>query len=153
MGWTSKKEPLSEKALKEMRFIMDGIKEGRLQHDQGSWHCGSAHCFAGWCEVIAATANESKKGFFSAPLSKLARVGRGTYMKWIDRLVRKFNPSMYVSMIDGTDGKYAKERWGLNPTEANLLFKGDNTKADLERIVSKFEAGKRYENRDPYYRW
>lgn len=31
--------------------IIKDIKAGKLAHDQRNWHCGTAHCIAGWFEI------------------------------------------------------------------------------------------------------
>ena len=36
---------------KEVYEIIQGIKSGKLNHEQSSFHCGTAHCLAGWMEV------------------------------------------------------------------------------------------------------
>lgn len=35
------------------RVVRD-ILDGKLEHDQTAWHCGTAHCVRGWFEVKAA---------------------------------------------------------------------------------------------------
>lgn len=43
-----------EVKLSRFRRVMALIERFPEQHDQGSWHCGTTHCVAGWCDLVAA---------------------------------------------------------------------------------------------------
>ena len=41
------------KNIENCKLVLQKIKENPDQWDQGSWHCGSSHCFAGWAQILA----------------------------------------------------------------------------------------------------
>lgn len=46
--------PLPKEITDEIRYILEGIKSGRLEHVQSDFHCGTAHCVAGWYVTLNA---------------------------------------------------------------------------------------------------
>lgn len=151
--------PLTPKALKEMRRVMDGILSGELNHDQSTWHevefyetdnpekdeycsaynygayCNSAHCFAGWVEVIGKKADIQHKSFLSVE----------PYLT--QRMINYFRGNGKSNTLDGdysNDAEnYAAKRFGMTYNESNLLFNAYNTKRQLNSIVKRFENGYR----------
>jgi hypothetical protein len=126
---------------------MDGILDGSLQHEQSEYHCGTGHCFAGWCEVIAAEAYRKKKGFMSVPLQNeyTASFWRRILYPFLKRVMgRSFVAPPERNSYVGSWGGYAAKRWGLSGDERNLLFAGNNSKHRLNQIVKRFENGQRY---------
>lgn len=164
--WTKNGEPLAPKALREMRYIMDGIKSGALAHEQGAWHvvtdweneetgvcdaeegtpCGTAHCFAGWCEYLGKRADSQKKSILAIPIEASKKV--------LAKIWPKYSDSYYSVEADGLgiDNNwedadfYTIERWGLTDYEGIKLFDGNNKKSDLSAMVNKFEKGYRIED-------
>ena len=157
--WTKNDPPIAQKALKEMRFIVDGIMDGTLAHEQDAWHttiykrgnpCGTAHCVAGWCELIGKRADKQKKSFFRVnfliPIKKIGYyfgVGLGVYNVYSGS-ISEFPARLENGFSDDRDAyTYTRDRWGLTHYEANTLFDGENTKRTINAIVKKFEAGYR----------
>lgn len=154
--------PLSPKTLKEMRFIIDGIMDGTLAHEQRAWHslvfkgkeedgniCGTAHCVAGWCELIGKKADKQKKSFFNVkfliPVKKI-----GYYFGVGRRGDINCDP---ISLKNGFDdfrdaSSYTQERWDLSRLEADNLFYATNKKRTINAIIKKFEAGYRMDYLD-----
>jgi hypothetical protein len=127
MGWKKNNvTPLSNRTLKEMRFIMDGILEGRLEHNQKVWHCGTAHCFMGWAMVFIKSALLNRKSIFTTSLRRdvqgVCSLGFG--YSYMDDLIT--------------------DRWGITWDEWRNMSKATNSKATLDRMVKKFESGYRY---------
>jgi hypothetical protein len=95
------------------QYILD-FKTGAKEHKQDEWHCGTAHCLAGWKHFDDARKvleeidyNESGWGIVGYP-------NKG---------------------INNTED-YAANVWGLDPGEADVLFDGDNTLADIaEKLI------------------
>lgn len=155
---------LKDKALKEMRFIMNGINDGTLAHNQEVWHepmfwankdkticsrngtqgyCGSSHCFAGWGEILGKKAEKEKKSFF-----KVATRGVSKFLEKMMPKKRKHNE--WIVGIPTTDSSissyanvYCQQRWGLNYNEMTALFAASNTKKQLNKAIELFEAGYR----------
>lgn len=156
--WTLKKEPLSDKALKEMRFVMDGILSGKLNHDQSSWHeglfwnsdktecgyfggefCGSSHCFAGWVEFFAVKSKKQHKGFTKiAPTDIPEFISKYSSYSDISTLSCEYWDDKYWDA-----GKFTEDRLGLTFYEGTVLFDANNTKKDLNKIIKRFEKGQR----------
>lgn len=44
-------EVITREATAEIEDILTGCRSGRLRHNQEIFHCGTAHCIAGWHEV------------------------------------------------------------------------------------------------------
>lgn len=161
---------LSDKSLKEMRYIMNGILSGELNHNQGSWHqglfkdkegncvdpihgvlCGTAHCFAGWCEFLGRKSDSQKKliekvsiNFLSNKLKELIKANPNNLIS----LGRAFSSGKIYN--NQTASTYTKNRWGLTDTEGSILFDGDNTEEYLNELVEQFESGLRMENTHEY---
>jgi len=147
-NWTKDLEPLSQKALKEMAFVVNGILSGELAHYQGAWHkivkdkegypCGTAHCVAGWCELLGKRADKQKKSFFKVPTT--IPVDKIDYFFGNDNLPER----LYDGFEDTRDAAdYARERWGMTSREANAMFAGDNSKQQLKSFLNRFEKGLR----------
>lgn len=127
LKWTNKNvKPLSDKAVAEMRFIMDGILEGRLKHNQKAWHCGTAHCFMGWAMVLLRSAERNKKSIFTTSVRKdVSSVCSHGYG---------------YSDMDG----FIMNRWGITWNEWSKIADSDNTKGQLNSYIKRLENGYRY---------
>jgi len=53
---TTKAYALRKEGLAKLRYVLQEIQAGRLNHQQETWHCGTAHCVFGWLEMHEATA-------------------------------------------------------------------------------------------------
>lgn len=50
----SKAHQLRREGLAKVRYVLQEIKAKRLNHKQGTWHCGTAHCVFGWVDMFEA---------------------------------------------------------------------------------------------------
>ena len=41
------------KNIENCKLVLQKIKENPDQWNQGDWHCGTSHCFAGWAQILA----------------------------------------------------------------------------------------------------
>lgn len=41
------------KNIENCKLVLQKIKENPDQWNQGSWHCGTSHCFAGWAQILS----------------------------------------------------------------------------------------------------
>lgn len=41
-----------KETMERLEFVVSGCESGKLSHKQGWYHCGTAHCIAGWLQVI-----------------------------------------------------------------------------------------------------
>lgn len=75
------------KKFQLLRTILIEIRDGKREHDQSTFHCGSSHCIAGWLEVEA-----------------LKRVGWSSTFdengNWVDSDGEKFMYSPEVEELD-----------------------------------------------------
>lgn len=145
-NWTKNLEPVKPEVLKKMRFILDGIKSGVLNHhqedvcivapDSDKYPCGTAFCFWGWYNFFELQSKSQKVSFFKVnPYpTKLVKVVKLYPYSGLPKELWKY------SHVDIT--KYEADL-GLESMEFNALFSASNTKRDLEAFVSKFEKGYR----------
>lgn len=113
--------PLPKKVTDEIRHILEGIKSGRLEHVQGEFHCGSAHCVAGWYVVL----NAQKLGLVYIPEDET------------------FEPSDPEADTDPDCWDIARENWGLTPAESAILFLW-NAALDIQfALLEYLESGQR----------
>lgn len=123
---------LSDEALEEMRFIMDGILSGTLNHIQTHFHCGTAHCFAGWKVVL-----DAKK---KCPSLDIHDVIHDDYLGLV----------INTDFSNSEEWSYAQEDWGLTYCESAILFNVCATKAEQDFLVSQLEQGQRFERRKDF---
>lgn len=115
--------PISAEAISQLENILTGCRSGRLLHKQSTWHCGSAHCVAGWNTVLN---------------------HRAAYDKAVE--------VAQCDTLDIDDGRLAKEDWGLNNAEANYCFIGDATFEQQFGLLEFLRAGHRLPNSETDYR-
>lgn len=110
-------KPLSKEITDQIRFILEGIKAGRLAHYQETVHCGSAHCVAGWHAVFKAQEN----GVEYDPLQGRFRSNPGFEDAWL----------------------LAEKDWKLTEAEANILFSANATLKVQFALLEYLERGQR----------
>lgn len=98
----------------KLREIIKGVKEGRLDHNQNYYHCGSAHCIAGWYTYL----EKEKNGWYYVQFTHDEEYSLRD--KYGNRVV---------------DGDYVQEECGLTPREADELFFSQLT---IEEIVDNW---------------
>lgn len=108
--------------LSLLNYVMDGIKSGDLKHIQDDYHCGTAHCFAGWVEVL----DLQEKGYSTSFIGSL----------WN-------GCSSNSPIICDSTWKYAKGRLGLNENEATVLFHSDSSLELQVELVRLLNQGRR----------
>lgn len=102
--------------------IMNGILSGELEHKQSLYHCYTAHCFAGWVEVL----DLQEKGYSTNFIGSL----------WN-------GCSSNSPIICGSTWIYAKARLGLNEDEAIVLFHSDSSLELQVELVRLLNQGRR----------
>lgn len=109
----------------QTRFILEGVKSGELKHNQSAYHCGTAHCIAGWHCVL-----NSK------------------------RLGLTYNPSIddFEEDIEGFDPwDTAQKDWQLTEAESFILFDCNAVLEVQFSLLKYLEAGNRVEQENPNY--
>lgn len=119
-------EPLPAKVTNELRYILEGARSGRLNHDQQLFHsgCGTAHCVAGWKIVMDEAANTGKTGLKDSIQGKLERD----------------NPTGFYP-----DWWYAMKEWTLSKFESYILFNQDSKFYHQFPMLEMLEAGYRFD--------
>jgi hypothetical protein len=131
-------EKIRRKAINQMSEILAGIVQGRLKHDQSVWHCGTAHCVAGWN-----TALNHKRLYRKQVKMQLEAEG----------LENEHELGAWdASTPDGlSDGCLAKEDWDLSSREANYMFDGDASLDEQIGLIEFLRAGHRWLDGDGTY--
>lgn len=135
--------PLNPDSLKEIRDILDGVKSGRLPHDQTDYHtitdCGTAHCIAGW----KAHNDAVKAGY--VPVYELRKISLFNESLTISKVLTDF----LVESIHNTDPWiYAKIEWELTVDESFYLFDSESTLDAQFELLEVLEAGYTVEDND-----
>lgn len=135
------------------RATLEVIKANPEGWAQQHWRCKTGMCFAGHAAVLAGAE-------FVVPASLIG--SHGTYFEimpgdrtpvdYVVELVRHDSiaeprrtwaesSARYVELPHVTSIKnFARQALGLDDTQAEALFEGGNTLADLERMVAALEA-------------
>jgi len=124
----AKLQPLAKEITDEIRLILEGCRDGRLKHDQTSFHCGTKHCIAGWKEML---------DYRKAANRPTAQIAGKKFSEWMNR-----NPGS-LTIPRWLAWGYAQRTWDLTNTEANILFDSDATFDDQFALLEKLERGKR----------
>lgn len=138
-------DKLGKKALKEIRWILEGIRDGKLKHEQGSIHCGSAHCLCGWKATLD-YARAKKKAIASiipVDVDETTVRGNGS-VAWAISKFCTTNLAM-VGYRGWPEWKYAQDKWGLTTAEADMMFDGGNTLTQMFIQLELLEQGYRAE--------
>lgn len=119
--------------LIRLNRIWNGIKSGELNHNQQFFHCGTAHCIAGWEIVFLLEENNIS-------------------IKIIDKgLITDF--TLFTLMkamnldIDPNEYTVAQVSLGLNDNEARMLFAGGMRFEVQNALVEYLNQGYRLTNR------
>lgn len=139
-------ERISEKATKEIRYILEGVRDGELKHEQSTYHCGTGHCIAGWKEVLDFARQKSRKGFFTVPKKFI----NAEYVNEFDRstdIGKELNSFVAEreenTLFSNYSYGYAQKEWNLNNEEAVQLFHADARLKNQFSVLKKLESGKR----------
>jgi hypothetical protein len=127
---SEKLEPLPKSITDEIRFILEGCRDGRLKHKQDNYHCGTKHCVAGWKEIMDFVSETNGNN-----LNVTARSKR--FNDWQRRAYESLN------LADADTWNYAERAWGLTDNESFLLFDMDATLDDQFSLLERLEAGER----------
>lgn len=125
-------KPNVELLDRTMAEVEKAARRKRRTWDQGTYRrvtdCGTAMCFAGWALTLdgAKWADEVTDDHVDS-WSVVARRGEPLDMRTSEGVRLAFAPVA------------AQKRLGLTDPEADHLFAGDNTLADLRRIVSEIK--------------
>lgn len=123
--------PIRTETLIEIREILEGVKHGRLLHDQRSFHtqtaCGTAHCIAGW-----KAHNDAAKVIPGLDY---------TYQGPEEITSEELDEFMYSKAKTQSEWRYAEKEWGLTATEASHLFESHVTLDEQFELLEVLEAG------------
>lgn len=106
----------TQEHINEIASYLSKFRTGELEHRQEWFHCGTAHCLAGWKAVHDA----QKAGL---DVEKDRKRHRRSHQKprddWfelpvLDRFMEEF--------VGGSEWTYAAKVWGLDSHESGLLF-------------------------------
>jgi hypothetical protein len=90
---------------------LETIKANPQHWNQENWHCGTTHCFAGFCELIV-KGESLKKEYLSFPEDV------SIYNFWEN--TREFS----------------RKQLNLSEYDSDILFRPSNSLEDLERLVN-----------------
>ncbi len=113
---------LDKKIINQIEFILNGIKKGELEHVQREFHCGTAHCIAGWHEYFQKVSSgyEYDEDFSEFRLN--------------NELLEREWPSAW---------DIAKADWELTRNEAYILFDQDSTLEEIFKLFEWLKIGRR----------
>lgn len=114
--------------------ILRGIATGELDHNQSEYHCGTAHCIAGWVEVIKA-----KELGYSY-----------TWFKEVEQpCFTKGDEELYeISPLMETTWQFAQRVLGLTPQEAAILFNVMSSFNQMCALLKILNSGRRIDTRE-----
>ena len=98
-----------------LQKTLDTIKANPDHWRQSTWHCGTSHCFAGFAELIA----------------------KGLPIDIHEDELRSREDFFSPYDSDWNTSAHATELLDISDDDAELLFAGYNTLADLERLVAR----------------
>lgn len=134
-------EALSKEITNEIRFILEGCRDGKLKHKQEDFHCGTRHCIAGWKTLLD----------YSAEISdpKILTSKRLDY-RWEKTLAPFFKKHGVteddnIEAWSSLDPVYAQKEWKLSRQEAYQLFSPYASFDSQFALLEKLEAGERVE--------
>lgn len=119
---------LPKKITNEIRFILEGCRDGKLKHVQHEVHCGSAHCICGWKAVM-----DYKQVMSDTNEPTVRDLERFCVNK------AKLNPKAGIRQ----EWAYAQQKWQLTAKEADALFDGGISFSEQFALLEKLEAGER----------
>jgi len=115
MDQLEKLPTLPKDVTDEIREILEGCRDGRLEHEQRYSHCGTAHCVAGWKQVRDCLRDTGKEEHDEGELFDYGG------MAW----------------------DYAQQQWGLSDPESAELFRMSAQLPDQFEVLRKLESGLR----------
>lgn len=131
-------KPIDPTAVEKMTYILNNIRSKKFKHRQDKWHCGTAHCFAGWNYMVEAQKLTSKNlgnNVTSIPKDTLVAL-----LNWPNAENRILEESDHAAFTRG----FTIKDWGLLETEADLLFNSESDLGQLTGQVRLFRIGYRY---------
>jgi hypothetical protein len=124
---------LPKKITNEIREILEGCRDGKLKHDQTSYHCGTSHCIAGWKAVrdFAKAKNDQS----------LLECNFEAKDEYLDEL------ESFLEEIAATNDEwlYAKKQWQLTANESIVFFDYKKTYREQFALLETLERGERVE--------
>ena len=119
---------IKPKAIEQMREILSGIVLGRLRHNQGTWHCGTAGCVAGWNTAL------NHKELYENAYQKLCVEKAAQWGRQPEQI--HWSLCDLPGQENENDDDIAKRDWGLSEGEAEFMFAGP---ASLEQQIGLIE--------------
>lgn len=124
-------KPLPKRITNEIREILEGCQSGRLEHEQEIYHCGTAHCIAGWKAVLDYSKAKNNKSIIKADFDANS--------SFDCKITNFINQKQGVFFEDA----YAQVVWKLTDKEAEILFDSEATFEQQFALLEKLENGER----------
>lgn len=128
--------------------IVTLIEENPKQHRQETWHCGTAHCFAGWAQMV----DMQDRGLLENALECSTSMDRSNAnagvwdREFTDLLGKAYGRGVTVSTV-------AKGLLRLDQGQADWLFDGDRTVEDFRECLDGKIVHSRYDDSDDDDDW
>lgn len=107
--------------------VVEAIEARPGQHNQGSYHCGTSHCFAGWAELLSM----QEKGVLPVPAAEYH------VLNW-----RAFWHLQQQCGLDAASThKNAQKILGLSDGQADYLFDEHRELADFQQALITKDIG------------
>lgn len=130
---------LTKERYEEVKAIIADIRSGKKSHNQALYHCGTAHCIAGWLEV-----NELERRGLSTTWIQPDPENLGKVL-WVanDGTFRPKSPVVSEKIDCMSDTwEWAGDYLGITETEDLFLFDLeltlDEIEANLENLAEKY---------------
>ena len=124
----------TQEHINEIAEYLRKFKSGELEHYQQWYHCGTAHCLAGWKAVHDAQA--TGVDVFSCT-KKMPDILYDD-LNWIS--LPLLNDFMRHTSLCCDEWQYAQLKWGLNGGEAQMLFDADLSLEDMIDNLQSIDA-------------
>lgn len=128
-------KPLPKTITDEIRLILEGCRDGRLDHKQSNYHCGTSHCIAGWKIVMDYIKKTKDDAIVTADFSSADFSYNDFYGNVLGEEIK----------ADEDEWVYARKQWRLTESEAVILFRAHATFPEQFALLEKLERGLRVE--------
>lgn len=142
---------ITSKAIGRMREILSGIILGKLEHDQASWHCGTAHCVAGWNTALfhPALYKKAQKAVEKEGEARRDSDWRGIRGNAWNICEYTCSQSPNSRTYRMSDSDLAVKDWGLNDLESDYMFAATARLAEQVGLIEFLADGHRVADNCP----
>lgn len=111
---------MNKKITKDIRDILEDIRDGKLDHNQEYYHCGTAHCVAVW-KVVRDMLKKDKT--LDSPLIPTDKI-----------------EDFLIGETSRDEWEYAQREWGLTIMESIRLFSVGSELEEQFSVLKDLEA-------------